>query len=409
MTSSNQREKRKHARVSHTGTVEFVTDGRRFRGKSVNVSRSGMQVEVRLPDSFESVRRVTFTLPTSDTAISLPFRFVRSDAGTDEHVVGLEFDFEDETQKLLIERFIRDMKQREDEEGADEQRRVPRTECRLEDVACSRADVTVHSIDNVSTEGLLFTFEGALDPGADLELRAALPNSGKSLKLAGRVMYVIAGSGEGTSVAGMRLHPGSEVHEARLRNFISEQRSTDALRNAYESFAESQDDASDFRLDDPKAIIELLREAAHRSVVVNTLSERTLRLLECRIGSVSADAGMTLHPAGEDAAPTGTPQSAKAAEAPTRSAPVSGTADPPPASAAAPASPEQDPEAVYVAFPLDGGSYLFKTTGEITASGAMTLGVPEIVYRSEKRSSERRDSGGDPKLRIRPQRDSGGP
>src|SRR6056297_730155 len=152
MSSKEEREKRKHARVSHSGTVEFITDERRFQGRSVNVSRSGMQVEVRLPDSFESVRRVTFTLPTSDTAISVPFRFVRTDSGERADVVGLEFDFEDETQRLLIEQFIRDMKQRADDEAAAEMRRVPRTECTLTDVTCTRADITIVSIDNVSTE-----------------------------------------------------------------------------------------------------------------------------------------------------------------------------------------------------------------------------------------------------------------
>ena len=381
---SNSAEKRKHARVSHTGTVEFITDGRRFSGRSVNVSRSGMQVEVRLPDSFESVRRVTFTLPTSDRTVSVPFRFVRSSSGGNADVVGLEFDFEDETQKLLIEEYIHDIKQRSDEDAAAEMRRVPRTECTITEVTSSRADVTIHSIDNVSTEGLLLTFEGPLAPGEDLDLRATLPGEGRALKLRARVVYVIGGGIDGRSVAGMRLHPGSEIHEARLRNFISERRSTEALREVYDRFADGRADSTDYRMQDPTGIETLLAEAQRRNVTVNTLSERTLRLTECRIEQVDLDSGrLLLAPA---AAASGS-LCTRPAGPPDRSSTESG---------------------VYVAFALDGGSYLFKTRGPEADDGTLSLHLPDVVFRSEKRSSRREDHAGEALVTIRPHRRGAG-
>ncbi len=387
MSSNNAREKRKHARVSHSGTVEFITEGRRFRGRAVNVSRSGMQVEVRLPDSFESVRRVTFTLPTSDAAISVPFRFVRTDPGAAADVVGLEFDFEDETQRLLIEQFIRDMKQRADDEAAAEMRRVPRTACALTEVTCTRADVTVLSIDNLSTEGLLFTCKGPLGPEEELELRAVLPDDGRTLKLRGRVVYVIGGGMDGSSVAGLRLYPGSEVSEARLRNFISERRSTDALRDVYAGFADAQQTPSDYRIEDAGEITRLLAEAARRNITINTLSERTLKLLEYGVFAVEAgNDRLVLRPAGGDSPQAGS---------------IDGRGKDDPADGRG-GSADADP--VYAAFALDGGSYIFKTSGVELDGGHMSLRMPAIMYRSEKRSSQRRYSDGARQVQLRPRR-----
>lgn len=394
MSSKDEREKRKHARVTHSGTVEFITDERRFQGRSVNVSRSGMQVEVRLPDSFESVRRVTFTLPTSDTAISVPFRFVRTDSGRRADVVGLEFDFEDETQRLLIEQFIRDMKQRADDEAAAEMRRVPRTECTLTDVTCTRADITIVSIDNVSTEGLLLTFDGPLAPGDDLELRAVLPDDGRALKLSGRVVYVIGGGMADSSVAGVRLHRGSEVFEARLRNFISERRSTDALRDVYAGFADTQNGASEYRIESLQEIRDLLTEAARRNITINTLSERSLKLLEYKVAT--PDAPDASDPSAAAAPPDGSHDRfvlRPAGETDSR-------AERDVAAAGA------DP--VYVAFALDGGSYVFRTTGVETEGGHLSLRLPQVMYRSEKRSSERQDFAGDRRARLWPRRGPGG-
>jgi ubiquinone/menaquinone biosynthesis C-methylase UbiE len=413
---SSSEEKRKHARVSHSGTVEFITDGRRFSGRSINVSRSGMQVEVRLPESFESVRRVTFTLPTSDRTISVPFRFVRASSARNADVVGLEFDFEDETQKLLIEEYIRDVKQRSDEEAAAEMRRVPRTECNITDITSSRADVTIHSIDNVSTEGLLLTFEGPLAPGEDLDLRATLPDGGRALKLQGRVVYVIGGGIDGRSVAGLRLHPGSEIYEARLRNFISERRSTDALREAYDSFADRRGDSTDYRMQDRTAIWNLLAEARQRRITVNTLSERTLQLTECRIEEADFEAARVLlvpTAASSEAGPN-TP----ASRAPGESGPSAGPPDqasgPPDLSGGAPdpragmPDPPSTESGVYVAFALEGGSYLFKTRGIQAADDAFSLRLPEIVFRSEKRSSQRQDQGEEASVTLRAHRRDAG-
>jgi ubiquinone/menaquinone biosynthesis C-methylase UbiE/pimeloyl-ACP methyl ester carboxylesterase len=191
----------------------------------------------------------------------------------------------------------------------------------------------------------------------------------------------------GSSVAGVRLHPGSEVFEARLRNFISERRSTDALRDVYAGFADTQNGTSEYRIESVQEIRDLLAEAARRNITINTLSERSLKLLEYKVATLDvpdaaggpdaardSDERLVLRPAGETDSSAESDMAAAGADM------------------------------VYVAFALDGGSYVFRTTGTEAESGHLSLGLPQVMYRSEKRSSERQDFAGDRRVRLRPRR-----
>ena len=115
---AGDRDQRRHVRVEHTGTVEFIGEGRRFSGQAVNISRTGMQVVVNLPDSCASVRSITFRLPSAPGAVDLPCRLVRrhdapSAEGAAGHVLGVEFSYESEAQMLLIENYVRELREKQ--------------------------------------------------------------------------------------------------------------------------------------------------------------------------------------------------------------------------------------------------------------------------------------------------------
>ena len=56
-------DKRKHARVHHHDTVELTSGNQTFSGTSVNVSLSGMQIVVKMPSSYDSVKSIAFEIP----------------------------------------------------------------------------------------------------------------------------------------------------------------------------------------------------------------------------------------------------------------------------------------------------------------------------------------------------------
>ena len=108
------RDQRKHTRVEHSGTVHLVSEGQQFSGQAINISRSGMQIIVNVPDSYRSVRSIAFTLPSSGQSVELPCRIARTESGNgSSQVLGLEFSIQADAQMLLIENFIRDLKQEE--------------------------------------------------------------------------------------------------------------------------------------------------------------------------------------------------------------------------------------------------------------------------------------------------------
>src|SRR4030042_6763543 len=122
-------EKRKHARVTPQGSVEFAAANRTIHGTSLNISRNGMQVVVNLPESYEAIRSITFQLPATGEKLRIPCRLVRTSRNSDqeEQTLGIEFQHEAEAQLLLIEKFIQDEASR-----TLESRQLPRTDCRIE-------------------------------------------------------------------------------------------------------------------------------------------------------------------------------------------------------------------------------------------------------------------------------------
>jgi SAM-dependent methyltransferase/pimeloyl-ACP methyl ester carboxylesterase len=354
------RDKRKHTRIEHSSEVEFTSEGRSFIGHSVNISKSGMQVIVNVPDSHRSVRSIAFTLPNSGERLHVPCRLVRAGrAGgeLDTHVVGVEFSHEAEAQMLLIERFIREMKQGQLAEDAEagEQRRIPRAACLITDVEVDNEAVLIRSIDNISTEGLLVSFEGQLEPDQRLQLSFCLTSDARRQRVRGRVMYVISNSFGGVSTAGIRLEGLTSVMRNRLNNFVVEATASSAMRNVHERF-NARELNPNYRIDDPERIREIFRVLRERELTLNALIDRCLRIVRLEVQSVDTGHGSFSTRRAPDVDPAGLARHCTA----------------------------------YFSFYLDGGSHYFKAALQEDGGELLCFSLPPTIYLSEKRSYQRK-------------------
>ncbi|MCK5007246.1 MAG: PilZ domain-containing protein, partial [Spirochaetales bacterium] len=281
------RDQRKHIRLEHSGTVQFISEGQQFSGQAVNISRSGMQVVVNVPDSYQSVRSITFTLPHSEQAIELPCRIVRSESGNggdEAQVLGLEFSYQGEAQLLLIENFIREMKKTDlaEPSQSSEMRQIPRADCSIRNVLINRDGVKVHSIDNISSEGLLISFRGDLNPGELVELSFCLPGDKRRLELAGSITYIIRNDFQELCSAGLRLIDPKETHQARIRNFIVAATSTTAIKSLCDRFHKKKSDG-EHSIGNRENIVQLFKDILHDGKVLNVLLEDQLVIYESKL------------------------------------------------------------------------------------------------------------------------------
>ena len=165
-----------------------------------------MQVVVNMPESYQEVRSITFTLPHSSESIDIPCRLVHTkedNNSTQEQVLGVEFNYQAEAQLLLIENFIREIRRAQPlkESELEEMRRLPRAVCALVGATVNREDLKVISIDNISTEGLLITIAGRVKTGESLEFKLFLPGDQRPLTIGGKVRYLVENSFRSTSSA----------------------------------------------------------------------------------------------------------------------------------------------------------------------------------------------------------------
>lgn len=357
---AGDRDQRRHVRVEHTGTVEFVGEGRRFSGQAVNISRTGMQVVVNLPDSYASVRSITFSLPNAPGAVDLPCRLVRrheapSAEGAAGHVLGVEFSYESEAQMLLIENYVRELREREILEpgkGGD-LRLIPRAPCCIRGVDIDLTGVHVTSIDNISCEGLLMSFEGALPPQTPVRLRFRFPQDNRTTQLSGETVYVI--SQAATCVAGVRLVSTPDTVKARIHNFVVEASASAAVRRVHRRVSDERHGCT-FVIAESQLIIEALRELQ--------VERRTVYAL--------IDGGVSVDPVQVEGLDTGAgtfwisrPCSAKI------------DSDVPAAEA-------------YFSFYADGGSCYFRSTRLPSIDDELRFLLPETLLRCEKRSHQRK-------------------
>ena len=158
-------DKRKNIRISHEGSVQLASGNHAYHGKLVDISRTGMKIVANIPESPQTIKSVTFTLPKSDKPLQIPCRLIRKEnerSNEEEQILGIEFFYKDEAQMLLIESFIKEMKMAllKNQAKTAEMRQIPRTNCVIKNISCDRKGVSVISIDNISIDGILISFIG---------------------------------------------------------------------------------------------------------------------------------------------------------------------------------------------------------------------------------------------------------
>jgi len=354
------REQRKHTRVEHNGAVHLISEGGEFSGQAVNISRSGMQIVINLPDSYRSIRSITFTLPSSGKTIELPCKLVRVETGTTQdsgRLLGLEFSYQAEAQLVLIDNFVREIKEREllKTTRSSELRQIPRADCAIRQVDTDTRAVQILSIDNISTRGLLLSFEGQLRPADVFQIKFCLPQDSRPLNLCCRVMYVIGNQFSGVSSAGVLLQDLRQTDRMRIKNYVVSSASSSAMRNLHARFASREID-SRFLVEDCGKITSYFKTLREEETQLYVLFEQSMNIAELHIKGVDPKRKIFTTDTVVDMS----------------------------------MNPGQIPVQAYHSFHLHGGSHYFKCHLEGIASEELRFSYPEVIVQSEKRSYQRK-------------------
>ncbi len=198
--------------------------------------------------------------------------------------MGLEFSYQGEAQLLLIENFIRELKKTELTRSShnSEMRQIPRADCSIRNILINRDGVKVHSIDNISSEGLLISFRGDLNPGELVELSFCLPGDKRGLQLTGCITYIIRNDFQELCSAGLRLIDPKETHQARIRNFIVTATSTTAIKSLCDWFDKRKSDG-EYRIGKRENIVRLFKDILNDGKVLNVLLEDQLVIYESKL------------------------------------------------------------------------------------------------------------------------------
>ncbi|HUX14428.1 MAG TPA: PilZ domain-containing protein [Spirochaetia bacterium] len=248
-------DRRRNIRVEHRAVVEVTAASGTISAQSIDLSRTGIGVVVRVPEDYSDVRKISFHLPSLHDPVQIPVHVVRTNFSADrtdhaepddEQILALAFEYEADAQRLLVDRYIRDMVEQSVREGGEdsESRRVPRCDCSIGGVTSDSPNLNVVSIDNLSTEGALFTFRtlSRIQTGLRLRLTFQLPGDARSLEAGGEIVYVVENNGGRIATAGFRFVDLREPYKARIRAFVVENASTSSRRKIQEWFAQNHPD-----------------------------------------------------------------------------------------------------------------------------------------------------------------------
>lgn len=273
-------ERRKNIRISHESSVQFMSGNRSFQGKMVDISQGGMKIVADIPETPQTIKKVTFALPNSDTALQIPCKLTRKGKKrADEigQILGIEFAFEAEAQMLLIESFIKEKKSEQLKNS--EMRQIPRTDCLIRNVSCNSEGIHVLSIDNISIDGISISYRGkGLDHRDHVTLTFKLPDDIRDLTISGTITYTKKNDFKDSSSAGIVFGAINDLDRIRIKNFISSHTVATAIKVLHDKFFDAEIDER-YKIHDPNRIHSIFTQLAKEQIHMNVLIEDKYKLL----------------------------------------------------------------------------------------------------------------------------------
>ncbi|OHD64899.1 MAG: hypothetical protein A2176_04665 [Spirochaetes bacterium RBG_13_51_14] len=354
---------RKHIRLSYEKKVELIAEGHTFEGKSIDISNSGIQVVVNVPVSHLSIQRIAFKLPLASELLHIPCKIVRSKnhgSHEDGYVLGIEFAYQTEAQMILIDSFIRNMKnvQLANDRESSEMRIIPRVSCNLNRVSCDKPGVSIASIDNISADGCLISFEGKLDTNETMDIAFSLPGDKRLITVPCRVTYVINHYFRNVNRAGVFFSTVSDIDSIKIRNFIMKSASSSAIKTIQERRNENIV-GDEYQIREHDKIGAIFIRLKQKKDKVNLLFEKNISMFELHLKQVSLEEQVftTLSDREMDGLDL------------------------------------KKSDTAYFSFYLQGSSYYFTSELVKNSSGCLVFSFPAVLYQSEKRSYNRKFIG----------------
>jgi len=351
-------DKRKHIRVSHENRVNFVMEGHTFTGKSIDISRNGMLILVNIQDSYPVVKSVSFNLPKLSERLHIQCKTVwmNNKKNDHEYILGIEFSHETEAQVMLIDNFIKDMIQTKliNDYESTERREIPRTTCLLTDISSNKKDISIVSIDNISSEGCLLNFKGDLCSGDGIDLEFCLPDDTRKIKARGVITYVTENCFKDINSAGVFFTDISEIDQKRIYNFIVNTASSSALKALQEKLSKKKIEA-DYQITELNKIDTILKHVIKKNVFLNILFEDSQKMFELNINEINIEDQVFITSSQKEIFNLGLSKD----------------------------------HSSYCSFYFQGGSYYFETKLIKYYNDRLIFALPPVLYQSEKRSYKR--------------------
>ena len=348
--------KRKHIRVSHENSVNFIMGGHTFAGKSIDISRSEMLVLADIPEPYLAVQSVSFHLPESSEQFHIQCKTIWKNKNNDhKSVLGIEFFHETQAQVMLIDNFIRDKIQAKliNDYESTEKRKIPRTICLLTEISSSKK-LSIVSIDNISSEGCLLHFKGNLCSGDGIDLEFCLADDSRKIKTYGIATYVIENSFRDINSAGVLFTGINEVDQKRIYNFIVSTASTTSLKALQETISKKKI-RSKYQITNLEKIDAILNRVMKENLFLNLLFKDSQKIFELNINKINIKDQVFIAQNHKDILTLSLSEN----------------------------------HSSYFSFYFKGGSYYFKTKLVRHHNNSLIFAFPPIVYQSEKRAYKR--------------------
>ena len=335
-----------------------------FQGKLVDISRSGMKLVADIPESTQTIKNITFTLPKSDEPLQIPCKLVRKEKerfSEEGQVLRIEFSYDDEAQMLLIESFIKEKKVAQLKARANnaEMRQIPRTDCFINKISCDSKGVRVLSIDNISIDGLLISYRGkGLSSQDEITLTFLLPDDTRILTVSGIVTYIKENNFKDTANAGIVFKNITELDRIRIKNFISSFTFAEAMKALHEKFSDVEIDER-YTINDQARIDSIFSLLIQEQIHMSVLFEDNHKMLELSVNNYdSHNKTFSIY----------------------KHASLSDMNF-------------EEYHSSYFSFNMNEGTYYFKTNLLEMLDRHASFSLPDAIYQSEKRSHQRKTAG----------------